>query len=65
MADSRFSPGAAGSMAQLAHRIRMRDSIASVSLSHDQDCTCTVCRAAQGDESAFAEVMDSMAQKRL
>jgi hypothetical protein len=32
----------------------LREAIASVSLSHEENCTCDTCRAAGGDERAFA-----------
>lgn len=35
-----------------------REAIASVSLSHPEDCGCIVCCAAQGNENAFVEVVD-------
>lgn len=35
----------------------VREAIASVSLSHADDCRCRVCRAADGDERAFAEIV--------
>jgi hypothetical protein len=35
-----------------------REAIASVSLSHEQSCNCDICKAAQGDEEAFARVVD-------
>jgi hypothetical protein len=34
-----------------------RETIASVSLSHRADCVCVICRAAKGDEDAFAELL--------
>jgi hypothetical protein len=34
-----------------------REVIASVSLSHRPDCPCVICRAAQGDQDAFAELL--------
>jgi hypothetical protein len=34
-----------------------REAIASVSLSHPQGCRCLTCRAAGGDDTAFAELM--------
>jgi hypothetical protein len=37
----------------------LRGAIASVSLSHEQDCTCDTCKAARGDEEAFARVAAS------
>jgi hypothetical protein len=33
------------------------EAVASVSLSHEEKCTCKTCRAAQGDEQALAEIM--------
>lgn len=44
----------------LAKMMQWKESIASVSLSHDEDCTCDVCKAAQGDEAAFARVVDQL-----
>lgn len=37
-----------------------KESIASVSLSHEQSCKCDVCKAAKGDEAAFSRVVDQM-----
>jgi len=39
----------------------LREAVASVSLSHPEECTCEICRAASGDVMAFmhiAEVVD-------
>ena len=36
---------------------QIRGAIASVSLSHRLDCPCMTCRAADGDEDAFAEIV--------
>jgi hypothetical protein len=35
----------------------LRDAVASVALSHAESCTCEVCRAAHGDEEAFARLL--------
>lgn len=43
-------------MRMLARQLRMRESIASVALSHPEDCTCDICKAASGDEQAFNRV---------
>ena len=37
--------------------MQWKESIASVSLSHDKDCDCDTCLAAQGDEVAFGRVV--------
>jgi hypothetical protein len=50
------SPVAAG----LARLMLHREVVASVSLSHHQPCTCEVCKAAQGDDEAFARVVDRL-----
>jgi hypothetical protein len=42
----------------------MREAIASVALSHDDDCDCVICRAATGEADAFAEVMLQVADER-
>lgn len=36
--------------------ITLRGAVASVSLSHPDDCGCDVCRAASGDVDAFIRV---------
>jgi hypothetical protein len=36
---------------------RAREAIASVSLSHPEGCDRMMCKAAQGDERAFAEML--------
>lgn len=38
----------------------LREAVASVSLSHPQDCRCTTCRAALGDEDALAVIADQL-----
>lgn len=38
-------------------QLLLKETVASVALSHDADCDCTTCRAAKGDEAAMAEVM--------
>ncbi len=38
--------------------MRFRSAVASVSLSHPDDCDCNVCKAAQGDEDAFVLLID-------
>lgn len=37
-----------------------REAIASVALSHAQDCGCIVCCAAQGNEEAFIRVVGTL-----
>jgi hypothetical protein len=37
------------------------EAIYSVSASHDPECTCLVCRAANGDPRAMVEVLDQLA----
>jgi hypothetical protein len=44
----------------LAHMMMLRESIASVSLSHAQGCDCDTCKAAQGDDDAFARMVDRL-----
>jgi hypothetical protein len=39
---------------------QLREAAASVSLSHAEDCPCLVCRGAQGDEDALAELLLSL-----
>lgn len=39
---------------------QMRESIASVSLSHEEHCDCIICRAAKGDEEAFQSLMKKL-----
>jgi hypothetical protein len=38
----------------------VREAIASVALSHDDDCRCDICRASLGDEQAFEQVWARM-----
>ena len=40
-----------------------REAIASVSLSHEQSCTCDICKAAKGDEEAFVRVVSGMRER--
>jgi hypothetical protein len=48
----------------LLRSMQWRESIASVSLSHDQGCDCEVCKAASGDEEAFARVVARLDTER-
>lgn len=41
------------------------ESIASVSLSHDMGCTCTICKAAKGDKEALGQLMDALDQHEI
>jgi hypothetical protein len=44
----------------IARLLLVKEAIASVAASHtleDPDCDCTTCRAAEGDERAFLEVL--------
>lgn len=46
--------------------LTMREAIASTALSHEPDCTCAACGAAEGDADAFArffEQWDGTSQK--
>jgi hypothetical protein len=45
-----------GFMAALLRQQQIREAVASVSLSHPKSCGCRTCRAAQGDEDAFAQL---------
>lgn len=45
-------------MAAVLRTQMAREAAASVSLSHAENCPCTVCRAARDDEDALAEVME-------
>jgi len=38
----------------LLRLMQIRESVASVALSHPETCDCDVCKAASGDEEAFA-----------
>ncbi len=49
---------------KLAELMMLKESITSVSLSHDQGCDCDTCKAAQGDEEAFARVVDRLEASR-
>lgn len=44
----------------LSRELMAREAIASVALSHPVPCRCLTCRAASGDEDAFAEVFARM-----
>ncbi len=39
---------------------QIKGAVASVALSHPEDCKCRVCRAAAGDNDAFAEIFDEV-----
>lgn len=41
-----------------------RGALASVALSHPEDCLCDVCKAASGDEDAFARLWIASKEKR-
>jgi len=48
-------------MSYIAALIKMqtlRGAIASVSLSHPEDCPCLTCKAAHGDEDAFTRLLE-------
>jgi hypothetical protein len=47
-----------------AQILAIREAIATVALSHADDCTCDVCRAAHGDDKALAKVIDSVEKSR-
>lgn len=36
--------------------LRLQEAIASVSLSHPEDCNCLTCRAGRGDKEAFVQI---------
>lgn len=40
--------------------LMIQEAIASTALEHRSDCPCTVCRAAHGDEQAFAQIALSL-----
>lgn len=40
----------------------IRESIASVALTHPASCTCDICRATQGDYEAFCKVATQVVQ---
>lgn len=42
---------------ELRFELIMREAIASVALSHDEDCNCHICRAAVGDQDAYQWIM--------
>lgn len=44
----------------LVRHTQYREAIATVSLSHQEDCVCLVCSAARGDEEAFMEIVISL-----
>lgn len=39
-------------------QLQFREAIASVSLSHADNCACDICKAAQGDEAALIRLME-------
>ena len=41
---------------------QLREAVASVSLSHPENCNCTTCKAADGDEHALALIADMLEQ---
>jgi hypothetical protein len=45
-------------MPSLVRMLRLREAVASVSLSHPEACDCNVCKAAKGDEDAFVLLLD-------
>lgn len=38
----------------------LKGALASVALSHDENCSCDTCKAAAGDRDAFARVADAV-----
>lgn len=44
-------------LAHISHVLTFKGALASVALSHPADCTCEVCKAAAGDEDAFARLL--------
>ncbi len=38
----------------------LRGSVASVALSHQENCVCLTCKAAAGDESAFTKLAGAL-----
>lgn len=42
----------------------LRESVASVALSHDEGCRCLTCRAALGDPIAWQELMIKLYDER-
>jgi len=51
-------------MQGLLRIMQWNPSIASVSLSHEEGCDCDTCKAAQGDEAAFARIVDRLVEPR-
>lgn len=52
--------GAPSWLEGLTKMVMLREAVASVSLSHDEGCRCTTCRAALGDDEALAEIATAM-----
>ena len=48
----------------LMEQFMFRDALASVSLSHKQGCDCDVCKAASGDDDAFARLYAASKERR-
>lgn len=46
--------------ARLLRLLTLKGAVASVALSHPEDCICTTCRAAHGDARAFAAVIEAV-----
>lgn len=44
---------------RFAEVAQLKGALASVALSHPADCNCEVCRAAHGDEEAFARCAEA------
>lgn len=37
-----------------------QEAVASVALTHPEGCKCVICRAAEGDEHAMAEIIEAV-----
>lgn len=47
---------------KLGQELMLMEAMASVSLSHDEDCPCDACRATAGDDEALGRVFHNVAE---
>lgn len=46
---------------RLAQELALMEAMASVALSHDDDCACDACKATAGDDEALGRVFGNIA----
>jgi len=49
--------------AALERIMEPKGAVASVALSHPEDCDCTVCRASRGDEDAWKTLLVELSER--